>query len=550
LKFHESDTQLVNDMKQELWVSILICILLPSFILAGAGQSFESPDTKIRGTVTDIQYNYEGSFFSGTYKITARIVVRLNETLIKPETFTREIDESVAVSYNYSAPPNCNVGQVVEVYGLWISRLDVPGSGSIRVDEQVIGSYVEVLAKPLSPAPLSGDLGQGAGEIDTEREYSNGSIRNYYQDGRLVMGLWYDWVYTQGTQVLFLAYCSEAFNSPIITFVGQRYATADGTEVFMGNTLSLMEAYEDINSNYVPDISETSYSFLVNSSVSFTVTPIQRIEIENIAHFGWGVKYQTIDGFLQDQNGTSVAKVIVDHMTFSYDYYIEKNVSYMKTDFDIGKISNVEACQPDFTLRGLSLSLLYTTLTITPRNYTVFVNEQPYNSTTSLQPIYTNRTEVKIENQKSYEFLFGQNYTLFSDTSVESHKSFSTAETTSTIESNARVSLTWLLDDLEEALKEIFPKISTMQVNINLDYASSTFVYRVCYPVWNGCRIMHDPTYIAYINPQGLLRGPSSPPLQLLVAALAIGLITMIAAIYELQKTRRLVKSFSPNLIR
>lgn len=519
-------------------------------MLTVSGQSFESPDTKIQGTVTDIQYNYEGSFSIGTYKITARIVVRLNETLIKPETFIREMDQPVAVSYNYSTPPNCQLDQVVEVYGLWISALDVPESLTIRVDENVTGSYVQVVAKPLSPPPSSGNLGQGTKDIDTQREYSNGSIRNCYQDGRLTMGLWYDWVYTQGTQVIFLAYRSEVYNSPIITFVGQRYATADGTEVFMGNTLSVMEAYEDNNENRVPDVSERIYSFLVNSSVGFTVAPIQRIQIGDIAHYTWGVEYQTIDGFLQDKNGTGVAKVIVDHMAFSYDYYIESNVSYMKTNFDIGKISNVEAYQSNFTLQGLGLSLLYATLTITPRSYTVFVNEQPYNSTTSPHPINTNRTEVKIGNQKSYEFLFGENYTLYRDTFVESHKSFSTAESTSAIDFNARVSLSWLLTDLEDALKEIFPKISAMRTNIDLNYTSSTFVYRICYPVWDGYRIKHDPTYIAYINPQGLLNVPVSPPLQLVVAAAAIGLITLIAAIYELLRTRRLIHPSSSNLVR
>jgi len=519
-------------------------------MLTVSGQSFESPDTKIRGAVTDIQYNYEGSFWSGTYKITARIVVRINETLVKPETFTKEMDELVAVSYNYSSPPSCNVDQVVEVYGLWIPRLDVPASMTIWVDESAAGSYVQVVAKPLSPPPSSGDLGQGPIDIDIQSEYSNGSIRNYYQDGRLIMGLWYDWVYTQGTQVIFLAYRSEAYNSPIITFVGQRYATADGTEVFMGNTLSLMEAYEDINENRVPDVSERTYSFLVNSSIGFTVAPIQRIQIGDVAHYKWGVEYQTIDGFLQDKNGTGVAKVIVDHMAFSYNYYIESNVSYMKTNFDIGKISNIEAYQSNFTLQGLSASLLYATLTITPRDYTVFVNEQPYNSTTSPYAINTNRTEVKIGNQKSYEFLFGENYTLYRDTFVESHKSFSTAEATSATDFNARVSLSWLLNDLESALKDIFPKISAMRANIDLNYTSSTFVYRVSYPVWDGYRIKHDPTYVAYINPQGLSPFPASPPLQLVIAAAAIGLITLVAAIYELLKTRRLAHSSLPNLVR
>jgi len=525
-------------MKQRLYVSVLVCILLSFFALTAKAQSPQNPDTKIQGTVTEIRYDYQGQLLLGTYKITALISVRLNETLIKPETFTRERDQLVGISYNYSSPPKCRVDDFVEVYGLWISALDIPASSTIRVDKSVVGSYVELLPSSSSPPPLSGD-GQSAASIDTQSEYSNGSIPIYYQDDRLVMSLWYDWINTQSTQVIFFAYHSEVYNSPIVTFVGQHYATPAGTEVFMGNTLSLMEAYNDTNGNNVPDTSETSYFFLVNSSINLVLTPIQKVVLGDIAHYRWGVKHQTVDGFLEEKNGTSGTRVIVEHMAFSYDYYIHENVSYLKSDFDLGKIVSMEASEPNLALHGLSLSLLYTTMTIIPKNYTVIVNEQPYNSTTaSPSPIVANRTEVRMENQKTYEFLFGENYTLYRDSLIESFKSFSVASATSTVSSNARVSLSWLLEQLEDELEDIFPKISKMQAKINLDYAASTFVYRICYPAWEGHRIKVDPTYIAYINPQSLPHISIRPPLELLTAAIIIGSIALIAAAYELRKTR------------
>jgi len=537
-------------MKQKFYASILVFIFLSLLTFAAKVQSSESPDTKIRGIVTEIRYDYQGYFLGGTYKITALISVRLNETLIKPETFTRERDQLVGVSYNYSNPPDCRVNDVVEVYGSWVSPFDIPESQTIRVDDNIVGSYVDVLPSPPSSPPSSEDLGQGASSIDTQSEYSNGSIRNRYQDGQLVMGLWYDWIYTQGTQVIFFAYHSEVYNSPIITFVGQRYVTVDGTEVFMGNTLSLMEAYRDTNRNNVPDTSESTYFFLVNSSISFTVTPIQKIMLNDVAHYTWGVRYQTIDGFLEEKNGTGAARVMVEHLAFAYDYYVQSNTSYLKTDFDIGKIVSVEAYVPNFTLDELSLSLLYATMTITPRDYMVLVNEQPFNSTTaSPSPIVTIRTEVKIENQKTYEFLFGENYTLYRDSLTESYKSFSIASATSTLSSTARVSLDWLLRELEDALKDIFPNIGEMQANINLDYMASTFVYRVCYPTWGGYRIKHDPTYIAYINPKGLPNIIATPPMELLVASMLIGSIALIAAVYELRRTKRQLRPALPQTI-
>jgi hypothetical protein len=534
-------------MKQQLRISVLACLLLSFLVFTRTTLSSQSPDIKIQGIVTEIQYDYRGYFLGGQYKLTALISVKLNETFIKPETFTRERDNLVCVSYNYSSPPGCKVNDVVEVYGLWVPILDVPASLTIRVDDYVVGGYVDAMSSS-SSFSSEGNV-QNASSIDVHSEYSNGSIPIYSQDGHLVVGLWYDWVNTQGTQVIFLAYHSEVYNSPIVTFVGQRYVTVNGTEVFIGNTLSLMEAYRDANGNNVPETSEISYLFIVNSSISFAVAPIQKIVLGEVAHYRWGVEYQTIDGFLIDENGISGARVIIEHISFSYDYYIQSNVSYTKTNFDIGKIVSLEPYEPNLTLQGLSLSLVYATMIITPKNYTVLVNEQPYNSTAApLSPITTTRTEVRIENQKTYEFLFGENYTLHRDSLTEVYKSFSAASATNTVLSNARVSLSWLIEQLEGVLGEIFPKISTMQASINLDYMASTFVYRVCYPTWEGYRIRHDPTYVAYINPQGLPPNPPPPKstpsvlitvtgLIALVAAV-MGVIALIAAVLELRKTR------------
>jgi hypothetical protein len=34
---------------------------------------------------------------------------------------------------------------------------------------------------------------------------------------------------------------------------------------------------------------------------------------------------------------------------------------------------------------------------------------------------------------------------------------------------------------------------------ITLDCDASALLYRVCYPVWDGLEIQHDPTYVAYL---------------------------------------------------
>jgi len=540
------------------WLSALILVwltLLSLLTFAAEAQLYE-PDTRIRGVADNIQYNVAIQSFSTTHTFTAIITVSINETLQKPEIFDQT--DFVSVSYDYPNPPNCKIGDVVEVYGFWFPALDTPWSRKIRVDDQVAGSYVAVVSSPpsYSPPQDNDDAIQNEGSIDVQKEYSNGSIPLYSQyDHSVIANLWYDWVNTQGTQVVFFAYYTQVYNSPVITFVGQHYETMDGTQVFIGNTLALMEVFNDTNKNGIPDNSaslgnEIKYFFLVNSSVSFTVNPIEKILLQDIPHYRWGVKYGTIDGFLspvEETSGQGVyvesAKVMIEHMSFSYDFYVQENKSYLKTNFEIGKIISIESPR-NITLEGLSLSLLYTTATVTIKPYAVLVNGQIYNSTTAMPATTsTSGSEVQIENQKTFEFVFGQNYTRYRDSIAQSYQSSSVASATKSVSQNARVSLTWLFSQLREVLKDLFPKISVnLPTDINLDYAVSAFVYRVCYPAWDGYQIQHDPTYIAYINPKAKLP-VSGPSPQLIIIAAIVGLIALTAALLEYKKTRKLLKT-------
>jgi hypothetical protein len=509
--------------------------------------------------VTEIQYDYQGNFLSGTYKLTAFISVLISEIPVKPETFNREVNQLVGVSYNYFNPPDCKVNDVVEVNGLWIPVLDVPMSLTIQVDDNVSGSYVAVLQAQSSPPRSPGANSQDVTSIDTGREYSNGSILAS-SNGQVIGELWYDWVNTNGTQVIFLAYYSKIYNSPVITFLGQHYKADNETEVFMANTLMLLEAYNDTNKNGIPDLtadeSELQYNFIMNSSVGFSVTPIQKLSISNITHYTWGVTYETIDGFflfpedrqIDNMTTNTAARAIISHMGFSYDYYIQGNVSYLKTSFDIGRITGLQPSSPNFnvSLNGLSLSLFYGTSTLSTKPYTVIVNEQPYNSTVVQEPaISNNETEVRIQNKKAYEFLFGQNYTLFRDTDTENHQSKSAASSRNSVPTSPRVSLTWVFNNLQSLLHDLFPRITSLPPEINLDYEASTLLYRVCYPAWDGYRIIHDPTYIAYFYPAaGLSTSIIGPPFVFVVLVAVIGIFILAAALVELRRTRHVFRMF------
>jgi hypothetical protein len=343
-------------------------------------------------------------------------------------------------------------------------------------------------------------------QIDTNAEYTNGSIPRQTAD------IWYAWVNVSKTQVIYYALFSDEVNSPVINFLGQHFQVENDTEVFVGNTLTLIEVYNDTNGDGIPQAnftsgeSEIAYYLLVNSSIGYEITPIQKILEGEVPHYTWGFKYETIDGFLlspEQQPGQGAATVIIDHLGFNYDFYISGNVSYIKKSFDIGRITEIQPILPksSVSLDGLSLSLLFSTITISAKPYTAYVNGQPYNSTTAENPATAIVSgEIAVETIKAYEFLFGENYNLTRGESVETHEAKSEAAATTSVPQGAQSRLKLMLYHLENNLNisDLFPSCG-IGGRVNLDCNVSTLVYRVCYPVWDGLPIQHDPTYIAYL---------------------------------------------------
>jgi len=223
----------------------------------------------------------------------------------------------------------------------------------------------------------------------------------------------------------------------------------------------------------------------------------------------------------------------------SYDFYVQNNVSYLKTSFRIGKILNITSnSDANFTLDGLSLSLLYGTTIIASNTYTAIVNGQPFNSTTAqnaVEPIQSG--EINVEDNKAYECVFGQNYTLMTDSGNLTYPSRSAAVSDDSVPGGLYRSVESALPYFEDILSNVFPKISNMSTTINLDYNVSSFLYRICYPQWEGNAIEHDPTYIAYLNTTTVSEIGSSAIFIVIVAA--AGSTAMILAVVENKKTRK-----------
>jgi len=364
--------------------------------------------------------------------------------------------------------------------------------------------------------------------IDTNSEYENGTIPGHPLD------VWYAWINVSKTQVVYYALVSNEVNPPVENFLGQHFQIENETDVFIGNILALIEVYNDTNNDGVPQAnftlgkSEIVYYLEVNSSVSYEITPIRKVVEEGIAHYKWGFRYNIIDGFLQhsDEENTD-ARVIIEHLSFDYDFYTVENTSYIKMSFDIGNITDIEPwlAEPPISLENLSLSLLFSTVTSSTKQNTVYINREPYDSTlTNDSATAISSGEIAVEIIKAYEFLFGENYNLTQGENVETYAVKSEAASITSVPKKAQPRLNWVFNYFENYLNlsELFPSAVGIGGKVSLDYNLSKFIYRICYPVWGGLPIKHDPTLVAYLHSSTII-----PEFRTLLLSLS-----MIAALF------------------
>jgi hypothetical protein len=166
----------------------------------------------------------------------------------------------------------------------------------------------------------------------------------------------------------------------------------DGTQVFIASALSELEVYNDLNGDGIPQAnfssgnSEIKYYIYTNMSDNYNITPIQKIIEDQTPHYRWSFTYEDAHAYLQNATGRIgvAASLIFSHITLSYDFSVYGNVSNLKINFDIGKITSLITHDASpISLEGYSLALLYATATYTSKPYTTFVDGKEFNSTTA-----------------------------------------------------------------------------------------------------------------------------------------------------------------------
>ena len=410
-----------------------------------------------------------------------------------------------------------------------------------------------LMATVFTFSPMSGPFNLvSASSIipQADLEYANGTLAS----NNTPFKVWYNWINVSNTQVIYyVAYTTPdyPYPVPIANIVGQHFTLADNTQVFIASALSELEVYRDLNGDGIPQASQGSgenevlYYIYSNMSQGYSMTPIQKTTVDSVPHYQWSFTYQNAYAYLQNANARVgvTARMLFEHLTLNYDFSVEGNVSDLKTSFDIGKIANLEVLEPSefSSFNGLSLALLYATATYTSSSYSTSVDGQPYDSSTADSTVEADVAEIKVEDVKAYAFVFGGNYTLNRDdgtetygASVETYEAQAQAVPISglpTVYGPTVRSISFFGDQLN--LATLF---GGSWPNVNSNYASSSLIYRVCFPVWDGMQIEHDPTFLGYIyNNQEI---PEIPTIVLVI----IPIIVAVSLALILQRKRRLTK--------
>ena len=373
--------------------------------------------------------------------------------------------------------------------------------------------------------------------IDTSKPYASGFVTfSSY------LGGWYAWVNEAGVKLVFLALHSSVYNSPVFAVVGQEYNATGGNPVFTGDALMFMEVLNG---------TELKYVATVNSSQSFQATPVSQDEAGGVLKLHWGVEYEGIDAFLESPSagcagcyggGTVAARVLLDHLGMSYDYTITNETTTLQSRYDVGNFT----LEPPLgstnstvtSLDGLGLSLVFSTVTIASKDYSVNTNS------TGQGAAGLTGASIQVGDLKAFQYLFNDNYTLYRPQPALYSAEFSSVSPSSIPSSfgSPNVSpLGWI-----PAFQQSLPMFSGLAGSQELYYSQSKFLYSLSFPQWSGHALAEDPTFIAYLGGEiggthptstsGAIAIPST-----LVAAVAVsGVVLTDIALMDAARRRRL----------
>jgi hypothetical protein len=103
-----------------------------------------------------------------------------------------------------------------------------------------------------------------------------------------------------------------------------------------------------------------------------------------------------------------------------------------------------------------------------------------------------------VGNTKAYDFVFGGNYTLIRGENNETHQAKAEAAALSSIPTEIYGPVVWQTTFFRDELN-LGGLFGGSWPDLTIDYSASSLIYRICFPVWDGIQIQHDPVYIGYL---------------------------------------------------
>ena len=146
---------------------------------------------------------------------------------------------------------------------------------------------------------------------------------------------------------------------------------------------------------------------------------------------------------------------------------------------------------------------------------------------------------------QAYDFVFGGNYTLNRGEGNETHQAnIETYEAkaeaaalfslSTTIRINPIKGMGFFKDQLN--LSDLF---GGSWQDFNMNYETSSLIYRVCFPAWDGMQIQHDPVYVGYILSKTEDLHPSEFPNVLLLSVFAVVAVASLVLFVIVRKRKR-----------
>jgi len=413
---------------------------------------------------------------------------------------------------------------------------------------------VIILLAVVGPALIHTRLLAQSSSVDFSQEYFSGDIQV------LPTSLaWYTWVNVNGTHTIFLALHSAQYPSPVSAFVGESYNTSSGSRVFVANAIMAMEVYNDtdgngiLDANYATAQTELLYTIVMNASQTFQPTPVSKTSVNGVSHYRWGVTYGSVQAILVKYSAGIVGSPYggglpgsyadIDHFTFSYDYSVVGNATFLKTSYEIGNVTLVPPTAPNVTLKGLSLSLLHFTFAVSSAGYAVRLNgsSTDFDSQTSQTSSGINVAQIIVPGSLAYEFRFNDNYTLLTNPPVSLRAVYEAAAVNSLPSGAFQGQGALDLIRVQDYVRAALPSIAGLPSSSDLNYTTSKLIYRISYPTWGGIGIKHDPTYVGYYVPNLLTISTPVPwdPMIIVYLAVALAVIAAIVVLIVIKGTRR-----------